>query len=134
MVIGRCSGRILSAAKPSASDPNHSGEFSTPIQPLKGRAGADRDVVTVLSAVRHIDVVGGDNASDWNVLLAGPAHANKDLDLWLKMNVRVGHHALCRMGARACLSHNDKPVLTDVMEQPALVDGAISSQDGCKGR
>ena len=33
---------FMSAAKPSASDPNHSGEFSTPIQPLKGRAGCDR--------------------------------------------------------------------------------------------
>jgi hypothetical protein len=32
----------MTAAKPSASDPNHSGEFSSPIQPLKGRAGCDR--------------------------------------------------------------------------------------------
>jgi hypothetical protein len=38
------------------------------------------------------------------------------------------------MGARACLSHNDEPVLTDVMEQPALVNRAVSSQDGCKRR
>ena len=33
---------FMSATNPSASDPNHSGEFSTPIQPLKGRAGCDR--------------------------------------------------------------------------------------------
>jgi hypothetical protein len=33
---------FMSATKPSASDPNPSGEFSTPIQPLKGRAGCDR--------------------------------------------------------------------------------------------
>jgi hypothetical protein len=33
---------FMSAAKRSASDPNHSGEFSTPIQTLKGRAGCDR--------------------------------------------------------------------------------------------
>ena len=33
---------FMSAAKPSASDPNHSDEFSTPIQSLKGRAGCDR--------------------------------------------------------------------------------------------
>jgi len=30
---------FMSATKPSASDPNHSGEFSTPIQSLKGRTG-----------------------------------------------------------------------------------------------
>jgi hypothetical protein len=33
---------FMRAAKPSASDPNHSGEFSAPIQSLKGRAGCDR--------------------------------------------------------------------------------------------
>ena len=33
---------FINATNPSASDPNHSGEFSTPIQPLKGRAGCDR--------------------------------------------------------------------------------------------
>jgi hypothetical protein len=33
---------FMSATKPSASDPNHSGEFSTPVQALKGRAGCDR--------------------------------------------------------------------------------------------
>ena len=32
---------FMSAAKPSASDPNHSGEVSAPIQSLKGRAGCD---------------------------------------------------------------------------------------------
>jgi hypothetical protein len=34
--------KFMSATKPSASVPNHSGEFSSPIQPLKGRAGCDR--------------------------------------------------------------------------------------------
>jgi hypothetical protein len=33
--------QFMSAAKPLAPDPVHSGEFSTPIQPLKGRAGCD---------------------------------------------------------------------------------------------
>jgi hypothetical protein len=33
---------FMSAAKPSAPDLNHSGEFSTPIQPLKERAACDR--------------------------------------------------------------------------------------------
>jgi hypothetical protein len=33
---------FMSATKPSASDPNHSGEFSTPIQALNVRAGCDR--------------------------------------------------------------------------------------------
>jgi hypothetical protein len=33
---------FMSATKPSASDPNHSGEFSTAIQPLKGRTGCRR--------------------------------------------------------------------------------------------
>jgi hypothetical protein len=33
---------FMSATKPSASDPNHSGEFSTPIQTLKRRVGCDR--------------------------------------------------------------------------------------------
>jgi hypothetical protein len=33
---------FMSATKPSASDPNHSGEFSTPIQALNARAGCDR--------------------------------------------------------------------------------------------
>jgi hypothetical protein len=33
---------FMSATKPSASDPNHSGEFSTAIQPLKGRTGCPR--------------------------------------------------------------------------------------------
>jgi hypothetical protein len=33
---------FMSATKPSASDPNHSGEFSTPIQAPKGRTGCDR--------------------------------------------------------------------------------------------
>ena len=33
---------FMSATKPSASDPNRSGEFSTLIQALKGRAGCDR--------------------------------------------------------------------------------------------
>jgi hypothetical protein len=33
---------FTSAAKPSASDPKHSGEFSSPIQSLKGRASCDR--------------------------------------------------------------------------------------------
>jgi hypothetical protein len=28
---------FMSATKPSASDPNHSGEFSTATQPIKGR-------------------------------------------------------------------------------------------------
>ena len=32
---------FMSATKPSASDPNHSGEFSTTIQALKGRADCD---------------------------------------------------------------------------------------------
>jgi len=34
--------QFMSAAKPLAPDPVHPGEFSTPIQPLKGRAGCDR--------------------------------------------------------------------------------------------
>jgi len=33
---------FMSASKPSASDPNPSGEFSTPVQALKWRAGCDR--------------------------------------------------------------------------------------------
>jgi hypothetical protein len=33
---------FMRATKPSASDLNHSGEFLTPIQALKGRAGCDR--------------------------------------------------------------------------------------------
>jgi hypothetical protein len=33
---------FMSAAKLSASDPNHSGEFSTAVQPLKRRASCDR--------------------------------------------------------------------------------------------
>jgi hypothetical protein len=33
---------FMSVTKPSASDPNPSGEFSTPVQALKGRAGCDR--------------------------------------------------------------------------------------------
>jgi hypothetical protein len=33
---------FMSATKPSASDPNHSGEFSTATQSLKGRAGCPR--------------------------------------------------------------------------------------------
>jgi hypothetical protein len=33
---------FMSATKPSASDPNHSGEFSTSIQAPKGRTGCDR--------------------------------------------------------------------------------------------
>jgi hypothetical protein len=33
---------FMSATKPSASDPNHSGEFSTATQPLKGRTGCPR--------------------------------------------------------------------------------------------
>jgi hypothetical protein len=33
---------FMSATKQSASDPNHSGEFSTPIQSLNGRTGCDR--------------------------------------------------------------------------------------------
>jgi hypothetical protein len=33
---------FMSATKPSASDPNHSGEFSTASQPLKGRTGCPR--------------------------------------------------------------------------------------------
>ncbi len=33
---------FMSAAKPSVSDPNHSGEFSTPIQPIKAQTGCDR--------------------------------------------------------------------------------------------
>jgi hypothetical protein len=33
---------FMSATKPSASDPNHTAEFSTPIPPLKGRSGCDR--------------------------------------------------------------------------------------------
>jgi hypothetical protein len=34
---------FMSATKPSASDPNHSGEFSTPIQPIKGRTCPRQD-------------------------------------------------------------------------------------------
>lgn len=33
---------FMSATKPSASDPNHSGEFSIATQPLKGRTGCPR--------------------------------------------------------------------------------------------
>lgn len=33
---------FMSTTKLSASDPNHSGEFSTPIQSMKGRSGCDR--------------------------------------------------------------------------------------------
>ena len=33
---------FMRATKPSTSDPNPSGEFSTPVQGLKGRAGCDR--------------------------------------------------------------------------------------------
>jgi hypothetical protein len=33
---------FMGATKPSASDPNHSGEFSTASQPLKGRTGCPR--------------------------------------------------------------------------------------------
>jgi hypothetical protein len=33
---------FMSAAKLSASDPNHSGEFSTAVQPLKRRVSCDR--------------------------------------------------------------------------------------------
>ncbi len=33
---------FMSATKSSASDPNHSGEFSTPIQPIKAQTGCDR--------------------------------------------------------------------------------------------
>jgi hypothetical protein len=33
---------FMSPPKPSASDPNHAGEFSTPIQSNKGRAACDR--------------------------------------------------------------------------------------------
>ncbi len=33
---------FMSATKPTASDPNHSGEFSTATQPLKGRTGCPR--------------------------------------------------------------------------------------------
>jgi hypothetical protein len=33
---------FMSATKPSASDPNQSGEFSTASQPLKGRTGCPR--------------------------------------------------------------------------------------------
>jgi hypothetical protein len=33
---------FMSATNPSASDPNYSGEFSTPIQALKVRADCDR--------------------------------------------------------------------------------------------
>jgi hypothetical protein len=33
---------FMSATKSSASDPNPSGEFSTPVRALKGRAGCDR--------------------------------------------------------------------------------------------
>jgi hypothetical protein len=32
---------FMSAAKPSASDPNYSGEFSTPVRALKVRADCD---------------------------------------------------------------------------------------------
>jgi hypothetical protein len=31
--------KFMSLTEPSASDPNHSGEFSPAIQPLKGRTG-----------------------------------------------------------------------------------------------
>jgi hypothetical protein len=33
---------FMSATNPSASDPNHSGELSTPIQSVKGRTGCYR--------------------------------------------------------------------------------------------
>jgi hypothetical protein len=33
---------FMSATKSPASDSNHLGEFSTPIQPIKGRAGCPR--------------------------------------------------------------------------------------------
>ena len=33
---------FMNAGKPSASDPNPSDEFSTPVQALKGRAGCER--------------------------------------------------------------------------------------------
>ena len=33
---------FMRATKPSASDPNPSGEFSTPVQALKGRTACDR--------------------------------------------------------------------------------------------
>jgi len=33
---------FMSATKPSASDPSHSGEFSIATQPLKGRTGCPR--------------------------------------------------------------------------------------------
>jgi hypothetical protein len=33
---------FMNATKPSASDPNHSGESSIAIQPLKGRTGCPR--------------------------------------------------------------------------------------------
>jgi len=33
---------FMSATKPSASDPNYSGEFSTPVRALKVRADCDR--------------------------------------------------------------------------------------------
>jgi hypothetical protein len=33
---------FMSATKSSASDPGRSGEFSTPVHALKGRAGCDR--------------------------------------------------------------------------------------------
>ena len=33
---------FMSAAKPSAFDPNHSGESSTPVQSLKRRAACER--------------------------------------------------------------------------------------------
>ena len=33
---------FMSATKPTASDPNHAGEFSTASQPLKGRTGCPR--------------------------------------------------------------------------------------------
>jgi hypothetical protein len=33
---------FMSATEPSASDPNHPGEFSTPIQSLVGRTGCNR--------------------------------------------------------------------------------------------
>jgi hypothetical protein len=33
---------FMSETKPSASDPNHSGEFSTAIQPLKGQTSCPR--------------------------------------------------------------------------------------------
>jgi hypothetical protein len=43
MVIGNQSGRIYERDQAIGVDPNHSGEFSTPIQALNARAGCDRN-------------------------------------------------------------------------------------------